>query len=48
MKKNSEEGHNKEAKDATESKEHHIAELKKKGTVPKVVVYFHPHHTEKQ
>jgi hypothetical protein len=38
------EGHNKEYKKIIDSKEHHVAELKKKGLIPKVVVYRHPHH----
>jgi hypothetical protein len=42
------EGHNKESKEIIDSKENHIANLKKKWPTPKVVVYRHPHHIEKQ
>jgi len=38
----------KEANKIIESKEDHVFNLNKKGLIPIVVVYLHPHHIEKE
>jgi hypothetical protein len=42
------EGHNKEAKEVIDSRIQCVANLKKKTSIPTVVVYHHPHRIEKQ